>query len=119
MKFLLVFILMFNFAFATQNEMSVKEVFEKKDRVILLDVRQPFEHKIGHIDGAIFLPLEELKDKIEMYSKDKFSEIIIYCLSGPRSLKAVETLKELGYEDVKWMQGGIKNWIKNKYPINR
>lgn len=125
MKFFILIALIFNLTFAietkksSENEISVQEVFEIKDDVVLLDVREPHEYKAGRIEGAIFIPLRELKEKIDIYANDKSVEIVIYCLSGPRSLSALRTLKVLGFENVKSMKGGIKSWIKNKLPIER
>lgn len=55
------------------------------------------------------MPLDRLESQIENAIPNKNAEIIIYCRSGNRSLKATELLEKLGYKDVSNL-GGIIDW---------
>jgi phage shock protein E len=65
---------------------------------IILDVRTPGEYETGHIDGSINIPLSKLHAK--KLSLDKNETYITVCSHGLRSIKAMNLLKEKGYQNV-------------------
>lgn len=74
----------------------------------LIDVRNPYEFREGHIPDSINIPLdkiEEITDKVP----DKKKRIFVYCLSGARSASALSVLRKHGYTDVTNI-GGIAAW---------
>lgn len=87
------------------NTEEVKKILDNKDEnYILIDVREDYEFKEGHIPGAINIPLGNITNVD--YSLDK--TLIVYCRSGNRSNQAAIKLKNMGY-NVKDM-GGILDW---------
>lgn len=72
----------------------------KNYNAIIIDVRSNQEFKEGHINGAINIPLCDIKRKISNIIADKNIYIIAYCTSGIRSKKAQDILKSLGYKNV-------------------
>ncbi|MEJ2169687.1 MAG: FAD-dependent oxidoreductase [Desulfobacterales bacterium] len=80
------------------------EDFEK-DRVFLLDVRDPSEYREGHFEGAVNIPLNVLRQRMEEVPKDK--EVWSYCFVGQRSYYAARALSQYGY-DIKTVSGGYK-----------
>lgn len=78
---------------------------------LLIDVRTEAEWQQGHLDGAIRLPYEKIGDLIAQTSPDKKTEIRLYCRTGRRSGIALDTLKKLGYENVR-NDGSIENASK-------
>ncbi len=72
---------------------------------ILLDVRSPEEYRAGHIPASQNLPLPII-DYASISLPDKHTPLFVYCHSGVRSARAVESLLEQGYTDVKNI-GGI------------
>ncbi|MFC1572136.1 ArsR/SmtB family transcription factor [Candidatus Eisenbacteria bacterium] len=64
----------------------------KKGNVVLLDVRPPVEFEAGHIPGAVSIPYEELKDRVDEIPRDR--EVIAYC-RGPYCLMAREAVRFL------------------------
>lgn len=84
---------------------EVKTILDNKDEnYILIDVREDYEFREGHIPGAVNIPLGNITTVD--YSKDK--TLIVYCRSGNRSNQAAIKLKNMGY-NVKNM-GGIVSW---------
>ncbi len=75
---------------------------------ILLDVREPWEYKEGHISGSINIPLSAM-DKIKDAVDNKDTPLYVYCQSGSRSSRATALLQEMGYQQVKNI-GGIAAW---------
>lgn len=74
---------------------------------ILLDVRSNQEFKEGHIDGAINIPLCDVKNNVPKLISDKGKYIIAYCTSGIRSKKAQKILNSLGYRNVYNLMSGF------------
>lgn len=87
------------------KEISFEDI--KKDNYILVDVRARKEYIEGHLNGAINIPLFDIKKKCNnLKKKDK---IIVYCQSGIRSRKAIKILENLGFENVYNLKGGLDN----------
>lgn len=89
------------------NELEIKDI--NLNEYIIVDVRNRREFKEKHINGAINIPLPEVKKNIEKYIKNKNNKILIYCQSGIRSKKAVGIVEELGYKEVYNLKGGLEN----------
>lgn len=77
-----------------------------KENTVLLDVRSPIEYNNGHIDGAINIPVDALRERIGELDKNK--EIIEYCQVGLRGYIASRILSQNGYK-VKNITGGYKS----------
>ncbi|MBI1300197.1 MAG: molybdopterin-synthase adenylyltransferase MoeB [Alphaproteobacteria bacterium] len=91
------------------QEISVAETKDKKNNVILIDVREQHEWDAGYIDGAQHVALSKM---LQGYVPeiDRSAEIILYCKSGRRSVQAGEYLESQGFENVASMAGGIEAW---------
>lgn len=79
-----------------------------KYSAILLDVRSNQEFKEGHMNGAINIPLCDVKKEAPKKIRDKNKYIIAYCTSGIRSKKAQKILNSIGYENVYNLMSGFK-----------
>lgn len=75
---------------------------------IWLDVRSSSEFKMGHIAEAIHIPHTEVKSRAANLLLNKDDEILVYCRSGGRAGKAEQSLKALGYTNVKNI-GGLED----------
>ncbi len=74
----------------------------------VLDVRAPGEWRISHIDGAINVPLSQLRDRIDEIPRDR--ELVVYCESGYRSAIAISLLRRAGLSEVANLVGGLGAW---------
>lgn len=88
---------------------EAKEIIDKENDIVILDVRTPEEYATGHIKGAINIPNEEIIEEAPEALSDKNQEILIYCRSGNRSKQAAQKLADMGYENVIEF-GGIMDW---------
>lgn len=77
--------------------MKLKEMLKQGAKVI--DVRSPGEFAGGHFSGAINIPLDQLKSKVDTLG-EKSQPIIVCCASGMRSSSALGTLKAAGFTNV-------------------
>lgn len=88
------------------NYIQMNDMIRDNSKIILLDVRSVQEYNEGHLNGAINIPLSELKiNAIKMLNKNDI--IIAYCQMGKRSKKAINVLKLLGYNNVYTLEGGL------------
>ena len=91
----------------TQDE--AKEMMEKDDGHIIVDVRRQDEYDAGHIPGAIVIPNESITDEQPKELPDLNQTILVYCRSGRRSKEAAQKLADIGYTNV-FEFGGIIDW---------
>jgi phage shock protein E len=97
---------------AKYHRISAKEakaVLDSGEPVILLDVREPYEYKAGHIKNAVSLPTGSLSSKAAAVLPDRNAKILVYCLSGARSSASAHALVRMGYTNV-FDFGGIADW---------
>ncbi len=76
---------------------------------LLIDVREPDEYAVAHIEGSRLIPLKTLPDELDSLPTDR--EILVHCKSGGRSAKAVQVLLGHGFTRVKNVAGGIDAWL--------
>ena len=76
---------------------------------VVVDVRREDEFRLGHIKGAINIPLGQLEQQAKLLLPDTSQEIILYCRTGSRSFEAANILLSLGYQKV-YDLGSISDW---------
>ncbi len=77
---------------------------------ILIDVREPEEWAICHIEGARLVPLGELPNRMSELLQFRDAEVIVHCHHGIRSAEACGFLAEAGFSNVRNLSGGIHGW---------
>lgn len=89
------------------------------DKPLVVDVRsaEEFEGELGHIPGALSIPLDELGQRIDALSPYLEKTIAIVCHTDKRSAKAALLLGKLGYGDVHVVQGGMMAWNRAGFQI--
>jgi glyoxylase-like metal-dependent hydrolase (beta-lactamase superfamily II) len=87
----------------------------QNDRVQVLDVRRKAEWEAGHIEGAIWLSLDDFKDSIP--EVDHQVPIAVLCKGGYRSLIACSLLQRAGFRNVANVIGGFSAWEKAQLPF--
>lgn len=88
------------------NYIQMENIIKNNKGVILVDVRSTQEYNEGHLNGAINIPLSELRTKANALLKYN-DLIIVYCQMGGRSEKAVKILNKIGYSQVYNLEGGL------------
>jgi molybdopterin/thiamine biosynthesis adenylyltransferase/rhodanese-related sulfurtransferase len=96
---------------------ELSERISKGDKPRLVDVREPFEWNICHIEGATLIPLAQLEQKLDELPRDE--EIIVYCRSGARSARAAEFMRGRGFANVRNLLGGVNRWAVDVDPSMR
>lgn len=75
---------------------------------ILIDVRTSMEFSLGTLEGAVNIPLDEIRGRLGEFPKDK--EIIIFCQVGLRGYVACRILMQKGYDNVRNLSGGYRTY---------
>jgi pyruvate/2-oxoglutarate dehydrogenase complex dihydrolipoamide dehydrogenase (E3) component/rhodanese-related sulfurtransferase len=79
----------------------------RPDDVFLLDVREPVEFARGHVDGAVNIPLSELRARLDELPAER--DIWVYCAVGQRAYYATRALLQRGRR-VRNLSGGFQSW---------
>ena len=93
---------------------------ENKKKFVLVDVREAKEVSSGWIESKKTkkIPRGKLDPAVAKSGALKPNQtIVLYCHKGPRAVLAIKTLKELGFDNVYNLKGGIDAWLKAGYPI--
>jgi adenylyltransferase/sulfurtransferase len=97
---------------ANPDEVTVQDMKRALDNpklgIKIIDVREPDEYEIAHIDGIPLVPLSTLEQKFT--ELDPNQQYYIHCKVGARSLKALYFLREQGFKYLKSVKGGITAW---------
>ncbi|MEO5573499.1 MAG: rhodanese-like domain-containing protein [Gammaproteobacteria bacterium] len=82
--------------------------------LLLLDVREPWEYAICHIEGSRLIPMGQIQDALD--DLDAHQEIIVICHHGRRSEQVAEFLERSGFNNVANLTGGIEAWSEDVDP---
>ena len=88
---------------------EARQMMEKDDGHVIVDVRREDEYAEGHIPGAILIPNESIETTPPEELPDFDQIILVYCRSGRRSKEASQKLADMGYSQV-YELGGIIDW---------
>jgi sulfur-carrier protein adenylyltransferase/sulfurtransferase len=102
----------------TRWQISPRELDAKlnahEPNLVLIDVRDPHEWDIAHIDGAALIPLPDIPAR--MSELDSRNDIVLHCRTGVRSMKALNLLRNAGFSRLKNLTGGIHAWADDIDP---
>jgi rhodanese-related sulfurtransferase len=87
---------------------DMKARIERGETLVLIDVREPWEHDLCRIEGAKLVPLGSLAASLN--TLPDVEEVICYCHHGMRSLDAAAWLRFQGFAKAKSLAGGIERW---------
>lgn len=97
---------------------ELKARVERGDRdLIVLDVREKDAYESGHVAGARNLPRGQLELRVNSELPDPTARILTVCEFGKISTLAAATLRELGFTRAIALDGGMKAWRDNGFPL--
>lgn len=105
---------------STLTPVELKAKIDAGERVALIDVREPVEWDIVHIDGATLIPKGEILAGGGLSKIPQDRPTVLYCKTGIRSAEALAALKRAGFADATHLQGGITSWanqVDKELPI--
>jgi rhodanese-related sulfurtransferase len=99
-----------------QEDLSPEEVRRLLDEnaIDLIDVREPYEHEAGRIDGAIHVEIPNLTAAAAQLDQER--PIVFYCRSGARSAMTTQAFRASGFQAFN-LTGGLLAWVDKGLPI--
>jgi rhodanese-related sulfurtransferase len=97
----------------TTNDLEItpaetKRLLDRGEKLLLVDVREPWEFEICRIEGAKLIPMGSIPANLQALDTD--DEVVCYCHHGMRSLDVAVWLRGQGIERAKSLAGGIERW---------
>ena len=90
---------------------EVKRRLDAGEKLHLIDVREPNEFAIAHIDGSELIPMRHVPGELQkLETRSDSGPLIVFCHHGVRSLNVVNWLRQQGVESCQSMAGGIDAW---------
>ena len=105
------------YTFAGIWEIQPQSLEEAAHKIQIVDVREPseFNGPLGHIRGAISIPLGELAARTEELARER--PVVAVCRSGARSAQATVILQQAGLKDAANLAGGMLRWRADGHPV--
>ena len=95
---------------------ELRELLDSGKKLALIDVREPVEWDIVHIDGAQLIPQSLINSGEGLAKLPQDRMPVLYCKTGVRSAEALAIVKKAGFSDAVHLQGGIVAWAKQMQP---
>ena len=90
---------------------EIKRRLDAGEKLVLIDVREPFEYQQARIEGGELIPMASIPAALEqLEAKADEAPLIVYCHHGVRSLQVADWLRRQGIEECQSMAGGIDRW---------
>ena len=86
---------------------------------LILDVRSSKEFLLGHVPKAINIPHDQIEQNMNTLSAYKNRTVILYCKSGYRANKAANVLSQLGFTELRHLDGDMSGWQESGLPIEK
>ena len=86
-------------------------------RALLIDIRETREHQTGVAQGALLLPMSQLPQKQSLIPKNPEQPVLLICNTQNRSKASLAKLKEQGYQNIKYVDGGMSEWASKGWPM--
>jgi rhodanese-related sulfurtransferase len=87
---------------------ELKQRLDNGEKLLLVDVREPWENAQCRIEGAVLIPMGSIPSNLQKLDTD--DPVICYCHHGMRSLDVVNWLRQQGVSTAKSLAGGIDRW---------
>ena len=102
-----------------EHQVSLDEARQllEQGQVLMFDIREPDEHATGVAQGMRLLPVSQLDKRVGEIPKDPSQPVLIICNTQNRSSKVVAALREAGWTNVRFVNGGMSEWAKRGWPM--
>jgi len=98
---------------------DVKAKLDRREKFLLIDVREESEYVADHLPGAIHLGKGIIERDIEARVPGQDTPMVLYCGGGFRSALAADNLQKMGYTRVLSMDGGVRGWREKGFALTK
>ena len=123
LKSIFLFVLMLTLASCSSGKEADKvslqqaRIEHEAGRVLLIDIRETREHQTGVAQGALLLPMSQLPQKQSLIPKNPEQPVLLICNTQNRSKASLIKLKEQGYQNIRYVDGGMSEWASKGWPM--
>lgn len=96
---------------------ELKEMLAAEKELVVVDVREPWEFKSGHVPNALSIPLGQLSSRLGELNME--TPVAVICASGSRSQSAAGLLGQKGFKTIYNVLGGTGAWMQNGFAVER
>jgi rhodanese-related sulfurtransferase len=79
-------------------------------QALLVDIREPDEHRSGVAPGAKLLPMRQLSSRLDELPRDR--PVLLICNTQNRSRATLDALRERGWTNLRYVNGGMSEWVR-------
>ena len=101
---------------STITPRELRELLDSGKKLALIDVREPAEFDIVHIEGAQLIPQSSITSGEGLAKLPQDRMPVLYCKTGVRSAEVLAAVKKAGFSDAVHLQGGIVAWAQQMQP---
>ncbi|MFL6072516.1 MAG: adenylyltransferase/sulfurtransferase MoeZ [Mycobacteriales bacterium] len=101
---------------STITARELKEMTDRGEDFLLVDVREPAEFEIVRIPGSVLIPKGDILSGAALAQLPQDRPIVLHCKSGVRSAEALAALKAAGFRNARHVQGGVIAWVNQVDP---
>ena len=101
---------------STITATELKDMLDRDENILLIDVREPNEYEIVSIPGATLIPKGEFLSGAALEKMPQDKRIVLHCKSGQRSAEVLAVVKDAGFSDAVHVGGGVLAWINQVDP---
>ena len=99
-------------AMAQSNATSLEQARAEHEagQALLVDIREPDEHRSGVAPGAKLLPMRQLSSRLAELPRDR--PVLLICNTQNRSRATLDALRERGWTNLRYVNGGMSEWVR-------
>ena len=86
-------------------------------KVLMIDIRESQEHATGVAQGVVLLPMSQVAQRVAEIPKQADQPVLLICNTQNRSRAVTEALKEQGFTNIRYVNGGMSEWAKRGWPM--
>lgn len=101
------------------NRVSLDEARRAHEagEALLIDIREPSEHALGVAAGAQLLPMSQLARRVAEIPRQADKPVLLICNTQNRSAATLRALRQHGYAHVRYVHGGMAEWVRRGWPV--
>lgn len=97
--------------------LDVARAEHEAGRAVLIDIREPNEHAGGVAKGVQLLPMRQISVRVAEIPTATDKPVFLICNTQNRSSATLSALREKGYPHVRFVQGGMSEWMRRGWPV--
>lgn len=85
-------------------------------KALLIDIREPQEHATGVAQGVVLMPMSQVAQRVAEIPRQADQPVLLICNTQNRSRAVTEALREQGFTNIRYVQGGMSEWMQRGWP---